>query len=121
MRRKETLIRRFGLEEFRRKRSFDLSGGQKRRVQVAREFMHDMDILFLDEPTIGLDVIMRRTLLDSIREEVRRGLTVVFTTHRHVTGPTVSSNSPYILPPLLEPDWGGFGAGSSSSTVRYFP
>ena len=81
LRRKETLIRRFGLEEFRRKRSFDLSGGQKRRVQVAREFMHDMDILFLDEPTIGLDVIMRRTLLDSIREEVRRGLTVVFTTH----------------------------------------
>ncbi|MEM0129262.1 MAG: ABC transporter ATP-binding protein [Thermoplasmata archaeon] len=79
--RAEELIERFGLDEIRRRRSFDISGGQKRRVQVAREFMHPMDILFLDEPTIGLDVIMRRRLLDSIREEVRRGLTVVFTTH----------------------------------------
>ncbi len=77
----ETLIERFGLGEFRRRRSFDISGGQKRRVQVAREFMHDMDILFLDEPTLGLDVLMRRVLLDSIRAEVQRGLTVVFTTH----------------------------------------
>jgi ABC-2 type transport system ATP-binding protein len=81
VRRREQLLARFGLEEIRKKRAFDLSGGQKRRVQVAREFMHDCDILFLDEPTVGLDVIMRRTLLDSIRDEVRRGLTVVFTTH----------------------------------------
>ena len=81
VRRREQLLTRFGLAESASKRAFDLSGGQKRRVQVAREFMHDMEILFLDEPTVGLDVIMRRTLLDSIREEVRRGLTVVFTTH----------------------------------------
>ncbi|MFG1530684.1 MAG: ABC transporter ATP-binding protein [Thermoplasmata archaeon] len=81
VRRRNELIARFGLDDLRRRRSFDLSGGQKRRVQVAREFMHDMEILFLDEPTVGLDVIMRRTLLDSIRAEVRRGLTVVFTTH----------------------------------------
>jgi ABC-2 type transport system ATP-binding protein len=80
-RRREQLLERFGLGDVRKRRAFDLSGGQKRRVQVAREFMHDMDILFLDEPTVGLDVIMRRTLLDSIRDEVRRGLTVVFTTH----------------------------------------
>jgi ABC-2 type transport system ATP-binding protein len=80
-RRREALIERFGLDEIRRRRSFDISGGQKRRVQVAREFMHDMQVLFLDEPTIGLDVLMRRTLLDSIRAEVRKGLTVVFTTH----------------------------------------
>ncbi len=81
VRRREDLIKRFDLEPIRKQRSFDLSGGQKRRVQVAREMMHDMDILFLDEPTVGLDVIMRRELLDSIRNEVRRGLTVVFTTH----------------------------------------
>jgi len=81
VRRREALLRKFGLTELRARRSFDLSGGQKRRVQVAREFMHDMDLLFLDEPTVGLDVLMRRTLLDSIRDEVRRGLTVVFTTH----------------------------------------
>jgi ABC-2 type transport system ATP-binding protein len=80
-RRREQLIERFGLGDIRKRRSFDISGGQKRRVQVAREFMHDMDILFLDEPTIGLDIVMRRTLLDSIRAEVQRGLTVVFTTH----------------------------------------
>ncbi len=80
-RRREQLLTQFDLGEVRKRRAFDLSGGQKRRVQVAREFMHDMEILFLDEPTVGLDVIMRRTLLDSIRAEVRRGLTVVFTTH----------------------------------------
>ena len=81
VRRSAALMARYGLEEIRKRRAFDLSGGQKRRVQVAREFMHDMDILFLDEPTVGLDVIMRRTLLDSVRAEVQRGLTVVFTTH----------------------------------------
>jgi ABC-2 type transport system ATP-binding protein len=80
-RRTEELLAKFGLEDIRKRRAFDISGGQKRRVQVAKEFMHDMDILFLDEPTVGLDIIMRRTLLDSIREQVRRGLTVVFTTH----------------------------------------
>ena len=79
--RREQLLAKFDLGEIRKRRAFDISGGQKRRVQVAREFMHDMDVLFLDEPTVGLDVIMRRTLLDSVREEVRRGLTVVFTTH----------------------------------------
>jgi ABC-2 type transport system ATP-binding protein len=81
VRRRERLLEQYGLADVRRRRAFDLSGGQKRRVQVAREFMHDMEVLFLDEPTVGLDVIMRRTLLDAVREEVRRGLTVVFTTH----------------------------------------
>ncbi|MGB7124235.1 MAG: ABC transporter ATP-binding protein [Thermoplasmata archaeon] len=79
--RREELLVRFGLGDIRKRRAFDISGGQKRRVQVAKEFMHDMDVLFLDEPTVGLDIIMRRTLLDSVRAEVRRGLTVVFTTH----------------------------------------
>jgi ABC-2 type transport system ATP-binding protein len=81
MQRREELLKAFGLLEVRKKRAFDLSGGQKRRVQVAREMMHDMDILFLDEPTTGLDVIMRREFLDSVRERARQGLTVVFTTH----------------------------------------
>jgi len=43
--------------------------------------MHSMEVLFLDEPTVGLDVIMRRELLDSIKKEASEGLTVVFTTH----------------------------------------
>ena len=81
IRRRERLLTQFDISDIRKRRAFDISGGQKRRVQVAREFMHDMDVLFLDEPTVGLDVIMRRTLLDTVRDEVRRGLTVVFTTH----------------------------------------
>src|SRR5690606_40900887 len=55
--------------------------GQRRRVQVAREFMHDMDLLFLDEPTVGLDPAARRTLLDYVKKHVQGGLTVFFTTH----------------------------------------
>jgi ABC-2 type transport system ATP-binding protein len=81
VKRREELIRKFDLDSIRKKRSFDLSGGQKRRVQVAREMIHDMDVLFLDEPTVGLDVLMRRELLDSIKKEVGKGLTVLFTTH----------------------------------------
>ena len=50
-------------------------------MQVAREFMHDMDLLFLDEPTVGLDPSARRSLLDYIKEQVKAGLTVFFTTH----------------------------------------
>lgn len=80
-RRREELLKLFELEDVRRKSVDDISGGQRRRLQVAREFMHDMEILFLDEPTVGLDVVMRRTLLDKIRELVKGGLTVVFTTH----------------------------------------
>ena len=70
----------FGLNEIRKKRMFDLSGGQKKRVQVAREFMHDMKVIFLDEPTVGLDPIMRRKILDFIRQKANKGLTVLFTT-----------------------------------------
>src|SRR5213592_3496564 len=75
------LIERLGMEEFRRKPTIDLSSGQRRRLQVAREFIHDMDLLFLDEPTVGLDPIVRRTLLDYFKERVRDGLTIFFTTH----------------------------------------
>ena len=60
----------------------DLSIGQRRRVQVAREFMHDMELLFLDEPTVGLDPAARRKLLDFLREQVKNsGLTIFYTTH----------------------------------------
>ena len=59
----------------------DLSIGQRRRVQIAREFLHEMDLLFLDEPTVGLDPRARRSLLNYIKKQVKRGLTVFFTTH----------------------------------------
>jgi len=62
-------------------RNEDLSIGQRRRVQIAREFLHDMDLLFLDEPTVGLDPRARRNLLNYIKKQVKHGLTVFFTTH----------------------------------------
>src|SRR5919112_5504462 len=62
-------------------RNEDLSIGQRRRVQIAREFLHEMDLLFLDEPTVGLDPRARRNLLNYIKKQVKRGLTVFFTTH----------------------------------------
>ncbi|EQD76974.1 ATP-binding protein of ABC transporter, partial [mine drainage metagenome] len=79
--RKGELMELFDLNEIRNKRMFELSGGQKKRVQVAREFIHDMNVLFLDEPTVGMDPIMRRRILNYIREKAREGLTVLFTTH----------------------------------------
>jgi ABC-2 type transport system ATP-binding protein len=79
--RMEKLLIDFDLIEFRKKRNEDLSIGQRRRVQVAREFMHDMDLLFLDEPTVGLDPSARRKLLDYLKEKVKTGLTIFFTTH----------------------------------------
>lgn len=79
--RTEELISAFGLEDIRKKRNEDLSIGQRRRVQVAREFMHDMELLFLDEPTVGLDPSSRRNLLDFLKNKVKTGLTIFFTTH----------------------------------------
>ena len=79
--RSAALLDDFGLEGIRGKRNDDLSIGQRRRVQVAREFMHDMDLLFLDEPTVGLDPAARRGLLDQLRARARSGLTIFYTTH----------------------------------------
>jgi ABC-2 type transport system ATP-binding protein len=80
--RRDELIKMFDLGEFAKQSAFDLSGGQQRRVQVAREFMHDMDLLFLDEPTVGLDPIMRRKILDMLKDKARKeNLTIIFTTH----------------------------------------
>jgi len=79
--RTEELLTDFDLHEIKNRKNDDLSIGQRRRVQVAREFMHDMDLLFLDEPTAGLDPAARRRLLDFLKEKIRRGLTIFLTTH----------------------------------------
>jgi len=75
------LIDVFELEDIRKQKNEDLSIGQRRRVQVAREFMHEMDLLFLDEPTVGLDPSARRKLLDFLKNKAKTGLTIFYTTH----------------------------------------
>jgi ABC-2 type transport system ATP-binding protein len=75
------ILKTFDLESIRNSKNDELSIGQRRRVQLAREFMHDMDLIFLDEPTVGLDPSARRLLLDHIKKHVMSGLTVFFTTH----------------------------------------
>lgn len=79
--RTEELIDTFDLQEIRKRKNEDLSIGQRRRVQVAREFMHDMELLFLDEPTVGLDPSARRNLLDFLKGKAKTGLTIFYTTH----------------------------------------
>ncbi len=70
-----------GLEKIRDRKFAELSGGQKQRVLFALAICGDPDLLFLDEPTVGLDVEARRMLWEQIRQLVDRGKTVVLTTH----------------------------------------
>ena len=79
--RADELLERFALTEKRKQRVNTLSGGMKRRVLFARALMHDPKLLFLDEPTAGVDVELRYKLWGYIRELNRGGLTILLTTH----------------------------------------
>jgi ABC-2 type transport system ATP-binding protein len=70
----------FGLTEVRHQKVIDLSGGLKRRVQVAKVFMVDRPVVFLDEATTGMDPINKRATMEAIREEAGRGRTILLTT-----------------------------------------
>jgi len=77
----ETVIRRVSLEEKRKSWVVKLSGGQRQRLSVACALVNDPEVLFLDEPTTGLDPQSRRQLWDLIGEFRRGGGTVLLTTH----------------------------------------
>ncbi|HXG01631.1 MAG TPA: ABC transporter ATP-binding protein [Bacteroidota bacterium] len=74
-------MERFGLTEHSTMKVLDLSGGLKRRLQVAKVFMVEKPVVFLDEATTGMDPINKRAVLEAIREQARKGRTIVLTTH----------------------------------------
>ncbi len=59
----------------------NLSGGLKRRITIARALLHEPDILFLDEPTVGLDAAIRRRIWALIKKIQQQGTTIFLTTH----------------------------------------
>lgn len=80
--RTEELLKRFGVWDKRDEQYRKLSGGMKRKVEIAKALVHDPRILILDEPTAGLDVQTRRDLWEFITEQnEKHGLTVILTTH----------------------------------------
>jgi daunorubicin resistance ABC transporter ATP-binding subunit len=80
-RRAGQLIEAFGLTDRRKAMSTDLSGGQARRLLIARALVHRPDVLFLDEPTAGLDPQTRVNLWDILRVLHSEGQTILLTTH----------------------------------------
>ncbi|MCI4446499.1 MAG: ABC transporter ATP-binding protein [Pyrobaculum sp.] len=80
-RRTREVLQAFGLWEVRNREVDALSGGMKRRVLVAAVFAADAEVVFLDEPTTGLDVYSRRLVWNAVSELKKRGATVVLTTH----------------------------------------
>jgi sodium transport system ATP-binding protein len=70
-----------GMNEFRDRRCDKLSTGMKQRVSIARTLVHDPAVMIFDEPTIGLDVLTARTVIQFIRDCKSRGKTVIYSTH----------------------------------------
>jgi ABC-2 type transport system ATP-binding protein len=77
----EELLKRFGLEEKRNAFYSQLSGGQKQRLALAMALVNDPKVLFLDEPTAGLDPQVRREIYDIVEELKHEKKTIVLTTH----------------------------------------
>jgi ABC-2 type transport system ATP-binding protein len=77
----EQLLRDLSLWEKRGARIVELSGGMKRRVMIAKALSHEPDVVFLDEPTAGVDVNLRRDMWALVRKLRDRGVTVILTTH----------------------------------------
>jgi ABC-2 type transport system ATP-binding protein len=77
----EKLLRDLSLWDKRDSKILELSGGMKRRVMIAKALSHEPEILFLDEPTAGVDVELRRDMWNMVRGLRERGVTIILTTH----------------------------------------
>ncbi|HRL93526.1 MAG TPA: ABC transporter ATP-binding protein [Pseudomonas sp.] len=77
----EQLLKDLSLWDKKDAKIFELSGGMKRRVMIAKALSHEPSILFLDEPTAGVDVELRRDMWAMVRRLRKRGVTIILTTH----------------------------------------
>lgn len=77
----EATIQRFGLQSFAHQLAGALSGGWRQRLAIAQAVVHEPKVVFLDEPTTGLDPVSRRAIWDLIHQEAARGAVVLVTTH----------------------------------------
>lgn len=77
----EKVLRDLSLWEKRKNKIMTLSGGMKRRVMIAKALSHEPEILFLDEPTAGVDVELRRDMWELVRRLRESGVTIILTTH----------------------------------------
>lgn len=77
----EKILRQLSLWEKRKDKIMSLSGGMKRRVMIAKALSHEPTILFLDEPTAGVDVELRRDMWNLVRSLRESGVTIILTTH----------------------------------------
>ena len=75
------MLEYFNLIEKRKCKARELSGGMKRRVQIAKAFIHDPPLIILDEPTAGVDIELRYQLWDFLKEKNKQGKTILLTTH----------------------------------------
>ena len=82
LQRAEKYLKQIGLWEKRNDRARELSGGMKRRLMIARALMHEPKLLILDEPTAGVDIEIRRTMWEFLREiNQQEKITIILTTH----------------------------------------
>jgi sodium transport system ATP-binding protein len=79
--RKQELFKLLGIDEFADRRIGKLSTGMKQKVSIARTMIHDPEVVIFDEPTVGLDVITARSIIQLIRSCKEQGKTVIFSTH----------------------------------------
>jgi len=75
------LLHKLNLFEHRHKKVKQLSGGMKRRLMIAKALVHNPKLLLLDEPTAGVDISLRETLWDFVRELKKEGMSILLTTH----------------------------------------